>query len=146
MHTGSTTRRGGFSLLEAMMSCAILAMSVVALSAAISAGQQASFESQKAVLAAMTADDLLSEVTAVDYSSLPDLNGRTEPVGEMETLAGAGYPILYWALGRRIAVEDTKIVNQGAGVIVAGRMVSVTVFDESRDVATVELFVPEEAE
>lgn len=146
MRTIGTHRRTAFSLLEAMMSCAVLAMSVVALSAAISAGQKASFESQKAVLAAMTADDLLSEISALEYEGLSELHGRTEAVGEMESLGGAPYPVLYWSLGRRVEVEDTKIVDEGLGVIVAGREVTVTVFDASRDVASVALFVPEPAE
>lgn len=144
-----TTRvRAGFTLLEAVIGVAILSLSVLALSQAVGAVQMQSIESQKQVLGVMAADDLLSEISSLPYAALKPMDGRNEPVGQMQTVDGAAYPSTYFALGRRVSVADATITVGTGGtstVIVKGVKVTVTAFDAARDVANAELFVSEPA-
>ncbi|RMH28473.1 MAG: prepilin-type N-terminal cleavage/methylation domain-containing protein [Planctomycetota bacterium] len=141
--TRPDSRRRGFSLLESLIASAVLGVVVLAVGMAVSASQKASFEGDKAVLAAMAADDLMSELAAVPYANLPTYNGLTHPVGAMVTLGGQAYPDTYWALGRRVLVEDTRYTEPGLGVEIDGRRIVVTVFDDARDIVQIETFIPE---
>ncbi len=138
----------GFTLLEAVVAMALLALSVLALTQAVSAGQMQSQESQKQVLGTMAAADCLSEISALPYASIAALNGASEPVGQMRTRDGASYPSTYWPLGRRIAAAPaTTTVSTGPGqtVAISGMQVTATVSDGKRDVVSVSVFIAEPA-
>ncbi len=137
--------RRGFTLIENLMAAVVLGVVVLAVGLAVSASQKASFEGQKAILASMAADDLMSELRAVAYDDLPLHDGLFQAVGEITTLAGAAYPETYWPIGRRVSVADAQIQEEGLGAYVDGRLVTVTVFDEVRDIISLETFFPEPA-
>lgn len=137
-----------FTLLEAVVALALLSLSVLALTQAVSAGQMQSQESQKQVLASMAAADALSEITSLPYASIAPLNGETQAVGQMRARDGAAYPSTYWALGRRIAaVPATTTVSTGPGqtVTIPGVQVTATVSDARRDVVSLSVFIAEPA-
>ena len=137
--------RRGFTLIENLMAAVVLGVVVLAVGLAVSASQKASFEGQKAILASMAADDLMSELRAVAYDDLPLHAGLFQAVGEIVTLTGAAYPETYWPIGRRVSVADTQIQEEGLGAFVDGQLVTVTVFDEFRDIISLETFFLEPA-
>ncbi len=150
MRRGSLTGRAvaGFTLLEAVIALALLSLSVLALTQAVSAGQMQSQESQKQVLATMAAQDALSEISSLPYASIAPLNGTSEAVGKMRARDGAAYPSTYWTLGRRFAaVAATTTVSTGPGqtVVISGTQVTVTVSDGVRDVLSLSVFIAEPA-
>lgn len=137
------TRRRGFTLLENLMAAAVLGVIVLAVGLAVSAAQKASQEGQKTVLGAMAADDLMSELRAVEYADLPDYDGVVQGVGAMRTLTGDAYPDTYWALGRSVIVENARYQDEGLGAMINGRRIVVAAFDENRVLVELESFVPE---
>lgn len=148
---GSTRRppgagaRRGFTLLENLMAAVVLGIVVLAVGLAASSAQKAAFEGQKMVLASMAADDLMSELQAVNYTALPTYDGLNQPVGAIATLAGDTYPSTYWPIGRRVSITDTQYQEPGLGAKVNGRSIVITIFDDSRDVTSLDAFVPEPA-
>lgn len=118
-------------------------MSVLALTTAIAAGQAASLASQRLFLGAMLVDDLLSELSGAPYSDLDDFDGFEQIPGKLETLDGVAYPELYWGLGRRVEVEEINLKEPSTGVIVRGRTVLVTAFDERGELCAASLFLAE---
>lgn len=135
----------GFSLLEALVASVVLAITVLAVGSAISAGRQQSIEGEKQILAAMAAQDLMSELRSVPYASLSNYNGLNQAPGAMATLDGRAYPDTYWLVGRAAVVENATVTYAPLGVVVHGKRIEVSVRDEARVLATVETFVPEPA-
>jgi prepilin-type N-terminal cleavage/methylation domain-containing protein len=138
------TRRG-YTLIEAMVASVLLGVIVLAVMSAVAASQKLSFEGQKQMLGAMAADDLMAELATLPYEQLALRDGMTQAVGEIQTIDGQAYPGLYWSLGRRVLVEPHKIEHEETGIVVQGRRVIVTAFDDRRDVAAVETFIVEPA-
>jgi hypothetical protein len=141
------TRRGrtGFTLLEALFGSVILAVSVLALGLAVSAGQRASLEGRKAVLGAMVVDDLLAELGTLEYAALVDYDAFQQDVGAITSLDGVEYPTTFWPIGRRAEVTEQEIDVPDLEVKVRGMRIVVTAFDGVRDVAAAETFIPEPA-
>lgn len=138
--------RRAVTLIEAVLASVILAISVVALSSAVAAGQRASVDGQRMLLGALVADDLLAELRTVPYASLAAYDGVEQDIGALTTVDGVPYPIAsYWDVGRRIVVETVDIEPPGLGVKIRGRRIVVVAFDESRDLIALEAFVPEPA-
>ena len=136
--------RRGFTLLESMFAATVLGIIVLAVFAAVTSSQRISFEGQKRLLAAMAADDLMIELSTLPYHELRLRDGLSQAPGAMQTLDGAPYTDAFWAVGRRAAVTETTI-DAGMDVRVRGLRVVVTVEDDSAELATVEMFVPEPA-
>ncbi|MBL0922123.1 MAG: prepilin-type N-terminal cleavage/methylation domain-containing protein [Phycisphaerales bacterium] len=146
-HIPPTRRtRRGFTLLEALFASVILAVSVLALGMAVSAGQRASLDGRKTVLGAMAVDDLLAELSTLDYAALANYNGFQQEVGALAAIDGQDYPDAYWCVGRRAQVVQQDIEVPGINVKVRGMRVAVTAFDETRDLAAAEVFIPEPAQ
>lgn len=138
--------RAAFTLIEAMVAISVLSLSVLALSSAVAAGQQASLEGQKMVLGAMAVSDLMSELSSVPYNTLTSYHGRKSEVGQMRTLDNAAYPSTYWSIGRQTSVVASRFSEPGLGVEFGGLTVKVWAFDaEGRTVASAERFIPEPA-
>jgi len=135
----------GFSLIEALAASVVLAMVVLAVGSAVSAGRSTSIEGQKIVLASMAADDLMSELSAQPYDDLLSYDGLEQTVGAMRTLDDEPYPPEYRELGRVVTVRVRLLTQTDLGVIVRGRDVIVTVFDDIRTLAEVSAFFPEPA-
>lgn len=137
--------RRAFTLLEALIASGVLAMSVLALSSALGAGQKNSIEAQKMILGAIAASDLMSELSSVPYANLSTYNGRNEAVGAMTTLDSGAYPSTYWMIGRRTAVSAETITEGSLSVVIKGLRIVVTATDGTRDVAAARVFIPEPA-
>ena len=127
------------------MATGVLSLIVLAVGAAVSAGQQTTFEGKKAVLAAMAADDLLTELSSLSYAQLAVHNGLVQDMGAMASLQGRAYPMTYAPLGRSVEVRDVVIEESETGVRVRGKEIVVAVFDSRRTIVTLEAFIPEPA-
>ncbi len=143
VRTRACRARGAFSLLEALIASVTLAMVVLAVGAAVSAGRMQSVEAEKAILGTIAADDLLSEIVTVPYAQMDAYDGLDQPIGALETLDGVVYPETFWQIGRAVTVKPQTIATGDMGVDVTGKRIVVWSFDEQRVVASVETFVPE---
>jgi len=139
-------QRGGFTLLEAVIASAVLALTVLAIGAAISAAQMNSLEGRKAVLGAMAAGDYMAEVMTLPYGEIEALDGDMIPVGTLTTLDGVAYPEEYWGLGRGITAQEELMRVDDLGVTVRGLNIEIVIFDEMRVVANAHAFLPEPIE
>jgi len=135
-----------FTLLEAVIASAVLAITVLAIGSSISAAQMSSFEGRKAVQGSMVASDYMAELMTLEYAEIEARSGEVTPVGELSTLDGVDYPETYWPLGRSMTAQEELMVLGDFGVSVRGLRIEVLVFDERRVVASVETFLPEPAE
>lgn len=144
---GHTPRhRRGFTLLEALIASAVLALTVLAIGAAMSAAQMISLEGRKAVLGSMVCGDYMSELMTLAYDDIEARNGEITPVGQLTTIDGVAYPESYWALGRGVSAQEELVTIEGLGVTVRGLRIEVTAFDDDRVVAIAEAFLPEPTE
>ncbi|MGD9693059.1 MAG: prepilin-type N-terminal cleavage/methylation domain-containing protein [Phycisphaerales bacterium] len=139
-------RRRAFTLIEAMVAVSVLSLSVLALSSAVAAGQQASLEGQKLMLGSLAVSDMMSELSSVPYNTLTSYHGRKEAAGQIQTIDGVKYPSTYWSIGRQVSVTSTRFSDPGMGVEFGGVTITVRAVDaEGRTVASAERFVPEPA-
>lgn len=136
-------RLRAFTLLEALTAVTILGVVVLAVTAAITASQKVAFEGQKRILAAMSADDLMSELLTLSYDDLRARDATVQPIGAMTTLDGEQYPDAFWALGRTISVQTVILHEESLDVSVSGVLVRIVVTDGSATLAEAEVFVPE---
>lgn len=143
-HVGRVRR--GFTLAEALIASAVLAVIVIAVAASVSTSQKLAWESRKRMLATFAADGLLSELMTLDYYDIRSRDGQEEAIGSLETIDGVAYPEAYWALGRSLTVEDTTVVEGGSAIAIAGIEVRVAVFDEQRELSVLTAFVAEPVE
>jgi hypothetical protein len=132
-------------LLEALMACGILLAVVVSVTAAISAGQQHSYEAHQKIAAALAAEELLGRVVSEDYSNLSHWNGHTETVGHMTDMKGQTMSGTFGMIGRQVSVTTSLItLNTTLDVKVRGTTVRVSAFNaEGRTLADVSRFVTE---
>src|SRR5262245_1838221 len=70
--------RRAFTLVEALMATGLLLVVVVAVSTAITAGQQQAYEAHQRIAASLAAEELMGRIAADDYASLLTWNGHTE--------------------------------------------------------------------
>jgi hypothetical protein len=136
----------GYTLLEALFASTILSMVVLAVVSALSASQMQSFEGQKSILAAIAADNLLSELITLPYEDIRARDGQREDIGELVTVDGVEYPRTFWPLGREVTAEEEIRLVEDLSVEIVGLRVEVRVFDDARTLATIETFVPEPVE
>lgn len=140
---GGGRRLRGFTLLEALVASVILGASVIAVVSAMSTAQKLAFEGQKRVLGAMAANDLLIELSTLDYSVLKAHAPINHSAGQMESLDGTDYPASFWALGRSMTVEETKVTDAKSGAVVQGVKVVVSATDEDKTLCMIEAFFAE---
>ena len=134
---------GGFTLLESLIAATLMGLVVLAVITGIVTAQEVSLEGQKRILAAMAADDLMLELTTLDYADLPGFDEYEQPIGALESLDGEPYPGTFWALGRTVEVDEVTYDAPAVGATVRGMRLRVTVLDEFTDLLTVETFIPE---
>lgn len=137
--------RCGFTLIEALVASTVLGVVVLAVLSSVSAAHTMSFEGQKRVLAAMAADDLLLELSTLEYADLLLRDGTEQSVGAMSTLDGEAYPDTFWAIGRSVTVVETTVQEEALGVSIRGALVTVTAQDENAVLVTLQAFIPEPA-
>lgn len=136
--------RRGFTLLEALMASSILFAVVVAVTSAITAGQQHAYEAHQRIAASLAAEELMGRVIIDNYDNLPTWNGMTEAAGAMTDVNGSTLPEKFNSIGRNVwvmtSLEDTGV----AGVHVQGRTVRVRSVDaDGRVLAELVQFIPE---
>jgi hypothetical protein len=132
--------------MEALMASGILLVIVVAVTSAITAGQQHAFEAHQRIAASIAAEELMGRMVTLDYDDLSAWNGYTEAAGAMTDMAGDPLPVSFDMVGRDVRVVTT-IKNLGSlGVLVQGRTVTVRAFTvEGRVLSSLSRFIPEPA-
>ena len=136
--------RRGFTLLEALMASGILLGVVVAVTSAITAGQQHAYEAHQRIAATLAAEELLGRVIIDDYANLMTFNGLTQVVGTMTDVNGSPLPQKFDAIGRDVSVVNSLEDTGVAGVNIQGRTVRVRAFDATnRVLAEISQFIPE---
>jgi hypothetical protein len=127
-----------------MVAVTILLTTVVAVTSAVTAGQQQAFEARQRIAAGLAAQELMSRLIAEPYANLPTWDGHTEPVGKMTDLAGDPMPETLSAVGRSVEVSTVLKTLTPLDVRVRGREITVTSFDESgRVLSELVEFAPE---
>lgn len=133
----------GFSLIEALIALAILALVFTAIASAIGAGTASAGETRTRVVATLAADELLAEVLASDWDDLPDWHGFSEPLGSGRAPDGRPEPARK-NLARSVEVFELTRTLQPVGIEVAGRSVLIEIRDENeRVLCTLERFIPD---
>jgi len=124
------------------MACGILLVTVMAVSSALSAGQQQSLEARLKVAGSMAADDLMGRILVRPPAEIMTWHGFREEPGEMRTATGDPFPDHFRMIGREVSVLGTSIVLDDLGVTVSGRRIVVRIFDSTgRDLIVLERFL-----
>jgi hypothetical protein len=144
VHRGRCRR--GFTLLESLSAAGILLVIVIAVTSAITAGQQHALEANRRIAATLAVEELVGRLTTEDYASLPTWNGYAEAVGSMTDMDGGAMPNSFAAIGRDVqVVTELKEIGE-LDVRVRGRVITVRGVDaDNRLLAEVSRFVPEPA-
>ena len=130
--------------MESMMAAGILLVIVLAVTSAITAGQQNAYEAHQRIAATLAAEDLMGRLVTKAWDDLSAWNGYTEPVGTMTDVDGQPMPASFEMVGRQAEVTTTIKSISGLGVNIRGRTVMVRSFDaDGRILTTVSRFVPE---
>lgn len=136
--------RRGFTLVEALMATGLLLVVVVAVSSAITAGQQNAYEAHQRIAASLAAEELMGRIAADAYAQMATWNGHTENVGEMTNMQGAALPSSLQMVGRDVHVSTGLKTLSGLDVRVRGATITVRAFNgEGRTLASITRFVPE---
>lgn len=127
-----TKRHRGLTFLEVIPATVVLALSVLAVTWAVSAGQAHAIEAREKMLVTLSAEDKMESILTVPYEYLPDE-------------AGAGFDgqFLYEVL---IVDHEADPLNiPSAGVSVAGMMVTVRIrsVDDGSVLSEITTFVPQ---
>lgn len=129
------------------MASGILLGVVVSVTAAITAGQQHSYEAQQRIAGTLAAEELIGRIVSVEYTTLPSWDGHIENVGSMVDMNGQPMPDIFGAVGREVQVTTTVRELKDLGVKIEGRDVQVRAFDSTdRTLAELTTFVPKPAE
>lgn len=139
-------RVAGFTLIESLVATTLLGVIVIAVIAAVASAQRLSFEGQKQILAALAANDLLTELATLPFSDLAAKDGMTQAIGALETLDGETYPEVFWPLGRTVSVQEELVTEPDLGIQIRGLRITVSASDDARTLATIEAFIPEPIE
>jgi Tfp pilus assembly protein PilV len=130
--------------MESMMAAGILLVIVLAVTSAITAGQQNAYEAHQRIAATLAAEELMGRLITEPWDDLSAWNGYTEPVGTMTDIDGQPMPASFKMIGRQAEVTTTLKTISGLGVNVRGRTVDVRAFNaEGRILADLIRFVPE---
>ncbi|MCH8253604.1 MAG: hypothetical protein IID36_14240 [Planctomycetes bacterium] len=156
------TRASALTLAEALIASIILTMSVVAVSAALTAGMQQTYEAVMTEHAAELVAAMLDEVLAHPYDdpdgasalgpeagetsrtlfdNVDDYHGYTEATGALVDAAGTAYPSEYAIYDRSVTVVASTIQPAGFAQAVTGLTVTVDVNSAARQLATASRFV-----
>lgn len=133
-----------FTLVESLMATGLLLVVVVAVSTAITAGQQQAYEAHQRIAASLAAEELMGRIAIEDYASLPTWNGHTENVGQLTDMDGSATTSSLQMVGRDVRVTIGLKTLNGLDVRVRGATITVRSFNNrGRTLATITRFVPE---
>ena len=153
--TGATAMRGqrrchraiprrGFTLMESLMAAGVLLGIVVAVTTAVTAGQQNAYEAQRRIAGALAAEELMGRIAVEPYNRLASWHGHVEDPGELIGPGAAPLPQCMQSVGREVSVISELRSLSGLDVRVRGMTVTVrTVTPEGRVLVSLTRFVPE---
>jgi len=130
--------------MEALIASGILLVAVVAVTGAISAGQQNAYEAHVRIAGVFAAEELMGRLVAVDYDDLPGWNGFAEAPGEMTDMNDAPFPENFDMVGRDVEISTSLKKLDDLNVNIRGRDVIVTAVDaDGSALVTLNRFIPE---
>jgi hypothetical protein len=130
--------------MESMMAAGILLVIVLAVTSAITAGQQNAYEAHQRIAASLAAEELMGRLVTEPWDDLSAWNGFTEPVGTLTDIDGQPMPSSFDMIGRQAEVTTTLKTISELGVNIRGRTVVIRAFNgEGRILADITRFVPE---
>jgi hypothetical protein len=137
--------RRGFTVLESLMAAGILLVAVIAVSAAVTAGQHHAHEAQLRIAGTIAAEELMARLSTIPYENLmQDWNEFHEVPGEMRTQQDVIYPIAFNRIGRHVVIGETTHTLPSPSVTVVGLMVQVNAVDDRGEtLVTLRRFIPE---
>ena len=128
------------------MASVILFVIVLALTSAVTSGQQNAFEAHQRIAAALAAEDLMGQLAHVSPSSITTWNGYSDPVGTLSRMDGLALPDTMQMIGRDVTVVATLHTVPGIDVKVAGWTITVRAFNaDGRTLAELTRFMAEPA-
>ncbi len=128
------------------MAIGILLMVVMAVTLAVTAGQQHAFEAQQRIAAVIAAEEKMGFLSTQAYSDLMGWNGHDESPGSIVAMDGSAAPGSFDQIGRRVQIHQDLINLPGSDVRVLGRHLRVQVYDRTGEVLVeLERFIPEPA-
>ena len=126
------------------MASGILLIIVVAVTSAITAGQQHAYEARQRIAATLAAEELMGRLLTEPYDNLSFWNGHTEHVGTMTDMHGQSMPASFDMVGREVIINTELRTLGGPGVNIRGRSILIRAFDaDGRELAGLSRFVPE---
>ena len=160
----TTNRTSGFSLAESLIAIVSLGIIVLAIFAAILAGQTQMYEAAHAQRAISLAEELtesimalpyndpdgpsapgpeLGEATVADFDNADDFHGYVEPAGELADAAGQPYDDEFQLFSREVTAEYGSETVPGLGGAQPGLAITVTVTDQRGRSWNLTRFIPE---
>ncbi len=126
------------------MAAGLLLIVVIAVTTAISAGQQHAYEAHQRIAASLVAEELMGRIAAEPYDRIITWDGFVEQVGEITDMHGESMPSSLQMVGRDANVTIGLETITGLDVRVRGSTVVVRAFNaEGRVLASITRFVPE---
>ena len=126
------------------MAAGILLVVVVAVTSAVTAGQQQALEAKQRIAGTLAAEELMGRLITLAYDTLPGWNGHTEACGSMTNVAGQPMPESFDGIGRDVQVTTSLKIMEDLDVKVRGRSIRVRAFEYTgRTLADITRFVPE---
>ncbi len=124
----------------------VLAISAAIMASTVQAGLAAQEDALAITLAGTAAESRVSDYLARTYGSIAAVD-VTEPAGTMTSASGDTFSGSYASLGRRTVVTSANLtVPDFPGLLVAGYLIDVTVFDhwngEERQLVSLQRFRP----
>ncbi len=151
-------------MLEVLIASSVLLVVVVAVTHAVTSGQQQTLiavsNARAAALAEATLERVLQgpytdpdgdtlegpdagENAVSDFDALDDFDGWTEAAGALKDAAGTDWPATYQTLSRSVSVSYTSVTVADLGGTHTGLTIVVTVTDAAGSTFTITRFVPE---
>lgn len=143
---GWRRRHGGFTLVEALIASAILALACTALVQAISAGQMHTHFAMRETRAIALCEAKMEEILARPYHEIAGAyHGHSEPRGGLTDAAGQPCDAAFAPFARTVSATHGSLNVPALGGTVNGLAVTVTVTDDRQRSWTLTRFIPEPA-
>jgi hypothetical protein len=157
-------RRKSFTLAESLIAAAVLAMGVVAISLAMSAGHMQSHYATRGQQGMLLAEEMAElivtkpyydpegssalgpdagESSVLAFDNVDDFHGYVEAAGALRDGTGHLYPDEYQVFGRQVIISPETRNVAGLGVAIPGLTVTVKAQDPDGPSYAVTRFVPE---
>lgn len=133
----------GFTLLESLMACGVLLVIVVAVTSAVTAGQQHAYEAHQRIAGTLAAEEWMGRLEALDYHALAPMH-QIEDLGELMDAHGDPFPASFNGIGREAWVTLTYLEIPSPKIQLNGKTIRVRAFDaENRTLAEISRFKTE---